>query len=448
VLVIICSFATPAFAQRKQRQQRTKPRVTPVATSITFDVPEPALTPKKRIKVKATVLDQNGKTMPDAKVTWEDVPQADDSQLSFSRSLDDSEGNTLIITGGAGNPAIHEKITTRIRAVSDDANRDLFVTYESTPKPTAAKITFQPDKVDLKADGEATIKASLTDSDDKAVHSNVKWALANPEMSEFVRLGTVVNDDTTNSITVLGRTSKNKAPDAVTLVAAAGSAVGVVTINYKAPAATGAVKTMWNILPPKIAGDNFGRTIKNDYYCIEVVIQNNSGKDLALAGLYFNQPGAKEELGLPSTSYNTAHGSILKRKLTHPRAMTLAIVDGLGTLMTGFNPFFHDINHAKNYSQFIDILSNPLKSGIEKGWKDPYPDELANFERDVVKDDKVIPNNSTFKTKIFVPKRLLFTNEQKTQRENLDIVRAKLGELHVLGYQFHMGEATDFSATP
>ena len=194
----------------------------------------------------------------------------------------------------------------------------------------------------------------------------------------------------------------------------------------------------WTILPPNIVGDNYGRTIRNDFYCIEVTIQNNSGADLALAGLRFvtmDEPN----VGRPNTSYATVHGSLARRKLTHPRTMILAIIDGAGSLMTGFNPFFHNLNHAKNYSQLIDILSNPLAKGLDKAWKDPYPDELARFEQDVLHDDKLIPNNGIFKTKIFVPKRELFTNEEKAKREDPKEVRRALGTLQVLGYKFQKG---------
>ncbi len=441
VILLISSTSGAAFGQRVRQK--------PQAASISFDNADPKLTPKKTVEVKATVLDQYGHVMPDAKVTWENVDQPAGSPLTFSGSL--NKANTLVITANEGNDTVAERITTRVTAVSGDASHDLTVVYESTPKPVPAKITLTPAKVDLDSDGETTINAALADADDKPLHGNkVTWALAKPELSEFVSLGTVVNDKTTNSITLIGRVSKKKtkAPDVITLLATAGNSVGVVTINYKAPPEEGHVRTIWNILPPKIAGDNFGRTIRNDYYCIEVTIENKTGGDLALAGLYFNNPDKPARGDLASTTYNTVHGSLAKRKLTHPRAMTLAIVEGLGTLMTGFNPFFHDINHAKNYSQFIDILSNPLKNGIEKGWKDPYPDELARFEQDVLKDDKVIPNNSIFKTKIFIPKRLLFTNKQKAEREDLLGVRKELGHLIVLGYKFEKGNVLNISDTP
>ena len=193
----------------------------------------------------------------------------------------------------------------------------------------------------------------------------------------------------------------------------------------------------WTILPSNIVGDNYGRTIKQDYYCIEVTIQNNSDSDLALAALRF--VGNDEELERPNTSYTTVHGSLARRKLTHPRTMTLAIIDAAGSLLTGFNPFFHNLNHAVNYSQFIDILSNPLAKGLEKAWKDPYPDELARFEQDVLHDEKMIKANDTLKTKIFVPKRGLCPAQSDGNCKTIAEVREALGQLELRAYKFQRG---------
>ena len=193
----------------------------------------------------------------------------------------------------------------------------------------------------------------------------------------------------------------------------------------------------WTILPSNIVGDNYGRTIRKDYYCVEVTIQNNSDSDLAVAALRFVRQG--DEIGRPNTSYTTAHGSLARRKLTHPRTMTLAIIDAAGSLLTGFNPFFHNLNHAKNYSQFIDILSNPLAKGLEKAWKDPYPDELARFEQDVLHDDKMIKANDTLKTKIFVPRRGLCFEKPDGKCDTLKEVRDALGKLELRAYKFQRG---------
>ena len=58
VIAITGSLFSSVFAA-PQRRVRRKP-VVPVASSISFDVPDPMLSPKKKVKVKATVLDQIG----------------------------------------------------------------------------------------------------------------------------------------------------------------------------------------------------------------------------------------------------------------------------------------------------------------------------------------------------------------------------------------------------
>ena len=458
-VTLVCSLFSSAFAVP---QRRPRPRVVPRATSIKFDVPEPVLSPKKKIKVKAIVLDQTGRAMPEAKVTWEDIPQDEDSPLSFSRSLDDSEGNTLVITAGAGNPAIHEKITTRILAISDEASRDLVVTYESTPKPPPAKISFTPATVTLPFDGEQTITATVSDADDKAIKgTKLTWEVVKPELREFVKIGTVVNDDKTNSVTILGHAPKGKkAPDVITLVAKVGDTpLGFVAVNYTAPP-NEVILTSWSVLPRGIVGDNFGRTIRDDYYCIQIAIDNKSGSDIALGSLSFElQPAVTAQaatatqpavagipaLVIPTSYYPVVQGSLARRKLTHPRPIVMATIDAMGSLLTGFNPFFHNINHAKNYSQFIDILSNPVAKGVASVWQDPYPDEMARFTANVLKDDKIIKkDDKAFKTIVFIEKRQLYPKGMKTVEDPIEVKR-KLGRLIVMGQRIQQGNSEDLT---
>lgn len=217
-------------------------------------------------------------------------------------------------------------------------------------------------------------------------------------------------------------------------------ASAVLAVQYDA----GSIDVQWGVLSSGIAGDNYGRTMRNDYYCINLKITNRSGADLTIASLQFVNAHEDKKISITTANYKTAHGSIARRKLTHPRSMTLAIVEGVGTLMTGFNPFFHNAVHGKNYSQFIDVLSNPLKSGIEKAWQDPYPGELAQFEADVLREDKVLAKGGYLETTVFVPKRWVsFTDKETKDRNDPIAVKEKLGILEVTGYQFkRLGERT------
>jgi hypothetical protein len=460
VIAITCSLFSSAFAA-PQRRARRQP-VVPVATSITFDPVQPVLSPKdKPVKVKATVLDQTGRAMPDAKVTWEAIPQGDNPLLSFSRALNESEVNTLVITAGAGNPSTHEKITTRVLAYSGEAQNDLLVTYESTPKPPPAKITFTPEAVKLPFDGEQTVTATVLDAEGKTIKgSKLSWEVLNPDLREFVKIGAVVNDDKTNSVTIFGRAPKDKkVPDVITLVAKAGDdAVGALAVTYTAPP-NDVILTSWSVLPNGIVGDNFGRTIRDDYYCIQVTIDNHSDSDIALGSLSFELPAVAAQAAvagqpatvalpavvIPTSYYPVVQGSLARRKLTHPRPIVMATIDAMGSLLTGFNPFFHNINHAKNYSQFIDILSNPLAKGVASVWQDPYPDEMARFTANVLKDDKIIKkDDKAFKTIVFIEKRQLYPKGTKTVDDPIAVKRI-LGRLIVMGQKIQQGNSQDLT---
>lgn len=541
LVVIQCLAATTLCAAGKRRKPIQR-----LPTTITFDPSEAAIEPGQSIRIKATVRDRQDLPIRNARINWT-VPAESEGLISLSKPLNDSAGSDVLVTGLKAALDASTATNITIHASSGRAENDLVIHYQTVP----SEITFalEGDNNDLLPGARKTITAIVKDNLGNELHGGkVAWKLADKKFGEFAFLGPPTNSATKNSIDVvrLSGGGTNKPPTEVPIIATAGAASAVVTLNYNATPKKGKsalsfdsneitvspgedqtfvvsvkdaegatvsepkvefkirdedkpfikisgptdgkytvnglggdlvtasrtlrivassgevselllvrfvasqIETYWDVLPPNIVADNYGRTIKNDYYCIEVTIQNNSGSDLALAGLRFvRNEGTPLELVRPNTSYKTVHGSLQKRKITHPRAMTLAIVDGLGTLMTGFNPFFHDINHAKNYSQFIDILSNPLKSGIEKGWKDPYPDELTRFEEDVLHDDKIIKNNDVLKTKIFVPKRVLFDNskKQKAHRENLGDIRAALGNLVVFGSKINRGPVQRVSTT-
>ena len=119
--------------------------------------------------------------------------------------------------------------------------------------------------------------------------------------------------------------------------------------------------------------------------------------------------------------------------------------------MTGFTPFFHNTVHSNNFTQWIAIISNPAAKGTERIWKDSYPDKLARFEQDVLKDDKVVSSGSCFKTKVFIPKRDVFPTADYGDKNNIDDVRDALGKLVIYGYKFRRGQLqmlTNTGATP
>ena len=383
--------------------------------------------------IRAYVLDAQGNRIRNAAVIWNLADPDLDSFVLVGSNINKDGVNSVEIAWLGGRADLKTPTEVKLVARSGSKARGIVTIEYKTPTAEVVKVSTDSKEVRVGPGEAKTLEVTVRGEDDRLLKDiELEATVADETAKKYIL---VTTDKKTITVIGLAGDEKSEPPafikTALVIKAKKPSTITTVPLIYQREAAA----IYWDILPPNIVGDNYGHTIKRDYYCIEVTIENNSGADLALAGLRFY----KDDIWRPNTSYSTVHGSLAKRKLTHPRTMTLAIIDGLGTLMTGFNPFFHNINHAKNFSQFIDIVSNPFAKGLDKAWKDPYPDELARFEQDVLRDDKIIPNNGVFKTKIFVPKRVLFTNDQKKDREDLDKVRKALGKLYVLGYKFQKG---------
>jgi hypothetical protein len=294
------------------------------------------------------------------------------------------------------------------------------------------KITFDKPNLPIRAGEEGAFVVTV--KDDEAAKFTAE--VADEKNKQFLLLSKPVRGEI--KVTGLSGSRSAEPPSVILITVKSGNAIASFPVIYRR-----GIETFWDVLPPNIVGDNFGRTIKKDYYCIEVSINNDSASDLSLAGMGFKLKPSDERVS-PNTSYTTVHGSLARRKLTHPRTLTLAAIDAAGSLMTGFNPFFHNLNHAKNFSQWIDIVSNPLAKGLDKVWKDSYVDEMARLESDnVLHDDKVIPKNSVLKVKIFFPKKALFANKDP-KRDDMAKVREELGQLYIIGYRFDRGNLVRF----
>jgi len=175
------------------------------------------------------------------------------------------------------------------------------------------------------------------------------------------------------------------------------------------------VDVMWGVLPRRITRDNFGHFISDKYYAIEVIIGNDSGYPLQIAGAGFclNQEcpddgGLPNKVSIaPTSSYRVTRGTLRKGQETGQRAVILHIIQALGPLATGFVAFFHNTNHKANYSSAVDIFSNPFEKGFELMWPDTTIQELLRLDDQMLRDGLVIPNNTQVRTLVFFPKENL-----------------------------------------
>jgi hypothetical protein len=199
------------------------------------------------------------------------------------------------------------------------------------------------------------------------------------------------------------------------------------------------VDVMWTLLPQNIAGDIFGSNVKRKYYCIQVTILNNSGYEFQVGGFGFTVPGlarsnASQTL-TPSTGYPIVRHTINQGQRSGLRNTSLALIKGMGLVMTGVTPFFRSASHQGNFSKLLNIMSNPVEVGFEMFFPDQtlqYLEQLDNTGfRDTANVRLSIPTNRSISTMVFLPKDLI--NLPKPKRDNPPEVLSALGNLFVFG---------------
>jgi hypothetical protein len=252
-----------------------------------------------------------------------------------------------------------------------------------------------------------------------------------------------------------------------------------------------AVDVMWSVMPKKIVGDNFGSSIARKYYAIEIIIGNNSAYTMQLVSVGFELPSDREIEGLlqrnatnrtgnrgpsrnqeaitkrvlepvenppktlraenemrgserrtllPTSSYKITRGSLEARQLLYPRTLILSTITALGPIFTGFTPYFHNVNHRGNFTEAINIFSNPLEKGLELVWPDPRTRQRDRFDDQVLRDGLIIKNNTQIRTLAFFPKELLrlpsnveSDAEYNAWSNNAREVRERLGQIVIIG---------------
>jgi hypothetical protein len=196
---------------------------------------------------------------------------------------------------------------------------------------------------------------------------------------------------------------------------------------------------MWKVVPDKNVRDNFGYKISKQYYCIEIVIGNNSAYDLQIAGVGFRLKsgtgGQIVNTKVPTNSYRMTRGTLEKDEVFSPRNIILNFVKGLGPVLTGVTPFFHAVNHKSNFSQGINILSDPFEKGIELVFPDSTIRQLAHLDDQMLRDGLIVHNNLQVRTVAFFPKNFLLFTDHPEDKNKPQKVMEQLGDLVLIGDQ-------------
>lgn len=139
---------------------------------------------------------------------------------------------------------------------------------------------------------------------------------------------------------------------------------------------------------------------------------------------------------VPVGSYMMTRGSLEHGQIWSTRNIIMNSLRAFGPFLTGFTPYFHVINHRTNYSEAINIISNPLEKGFEAVVPDETIDQLQRLDEQILRDGIIIPNNRQIRTRVFIPKDVLRLDKDSNGndiRDNPLIVTLALGEIQLIG---------------
>lgn len=167
------------------------------------------------------------------------------------------------------------------------------------------------------------------------------------------------------------------------------------------------VDVMWGVMPSKIVSHNFGRQIANNYYGIQIRIGNDSGYDLQLAGIGFKLRDSGLSNIVPTNSYRSTRGTLEKEQQIGIRASVVNAVKALGTLYSGFLPFWHMPNRKANANLAGEILNGPFERGLEIVFPDLTTAQLTRLDDQTLRDGLIVKNNSQIVTLVWIAKKTL-----------------------------------------
>ena len=210
------------------------------------------------------------------------------------------------------------------------------------------------------------------------------------------------------------------------------------------------VDLMWKILPREVVHDNFGNRIARRYYAVEVMIGNNSGYDLQIAGIGFtmpactltridpatrlpafdctNNPAVRK---IPTDGYQIVRGSLEREDEFGRRHFALSAVKTIGLLMTGLIPFFP--NPSSDAGEVANFVNNPITQGFELLFPRTTIRQLQRMEVQALHDGMIVPHNAQRRALSFISKRVVGLS--KVDRDHPQKAMARLGDMVLVGQQ-------------
>jgi len=194
------------------------------------------------------------------------------------------------------------------------------------------------------------------------------------------------------------------------------------------------VDLMWKVLPGRTVEDNFGHRVRSLFYCVEIVLGNNSGYDLQIASIGFVLPQAKgiPQHPIPTNGYISTRSTLVWGQQIYWRNAVQHGLNALGPFLTGGIPFFKLAGPRSTYSTIVSIITNPFAKGFELVAPDETVGQLERLDEQALRDSLIVANNTQIRTVTFISKESVKIPDKADGKDPL-VAMAALGELVLIG---------------
>jgi len=408
---------------------------------------DPIIVPGSENRIRARVLDSNGKTIGGASVRWELM---DGGSAFVALANQDDDGSIILIGRAKEKLAAERPRSIHLKARYGSIEAHIYIPYSGDEQRTGANeqgiavIKLEvPENKQLSAPGDVvTVTATLTDAAGAKLIKrkvNVEWELTDRDAQRFVRIArpevqqTDDNGQISVDIVALKTGQEVPIPSSFYVKGRAGKdVIDIVPVKYvSSERSLEILKADYAVIGDATTKELFGRNVRDRYCAVWVNIRNESEREYQISSITFKSKDGRE-IGM--VSYEGVAALQERRKLINARTLLLTGIAALGNLMTGFNPFFVNVARQNRFTTFTNILTVPGRNAVDSVFPNTVPMESSNLQSLALRRSLTDPNRAS--GYVFLPKEMMKMGEtkDKSESESKDVCfNEKLADVAVRG---------------
>lgn len=177
------------------------------------------------------------------------------------------------------------------------------------------------------------------------------------------------------------------------------------------------VDVSWTVMSEKACSDEFGTRLAKYYFCINVVLGNNSGYPLILAAVAFLRHVNNTDFRDSTASYVATRAMVQYGQVISARALSISTLQAAGAIIAGSVGFSGNAGRQGRIALWSTLVGSVAAGVIGAVIPDRTQAEDTSLDDEALRDGRLIPNNSPVRFAVFVDrdevKPLLLRNSKQ-----------------------------------